>query len=40
MENSVGGEIYNIIKSKYTNNKCAVTIGQKNTHISFHIDVG
>ena len=32
MESGVGGKTYNIIKSMYTNNKCVVKIGKKNTH--------
>ena len=32
MESGVGGKTYDIIKSMYTNNKCAVKIGKKHTH--------
>ena len=32
MGSSVGGKTYNIIKSMYTNNICAVKIGKKHTH--------
>ena len=32
MESGVGGKTYNIIKSMYTNSKCAVKIGKKHTH--------
>ena len=39
MESGVGGKTYDIIKSMYTNNKCAVKIGKK-THISSHRAVG
>jgi hypothetical protein len=39
MESGVGGKTYNIIKSMYTNNKCAVKIGKKK-HISFQSAVG
>jgi hypothetical protein len=30
--NGFGGKAYNIIKSMYTNKKCAVRIGKKHTH--------
>ena len=39
MESGVGGEAYDILKSMYTNNKCAVKIG-KSTHNSSHRAVG
>ena len=29
MESGVGGKTYNIIKSMFTNNKCAVKIGEE-----------
>ena len=32
MESGVGGKTYDIIKSMYTNNKCAVKIGKKHTN--------
>ena len=32
MESGVGGKTCNIVKSMYTNNKCAITIGIKQTH--------
>jgi hypothetical protein len=32
MESGVGGKTYDIIKSTYTNNKCAVKIGKKHTY--------
>ena len=32
MESGVGGKTYDIIKSMYTNNKCAVKMGKKHTH--------
>ena len=32
MESGVGGKTYDIIKSMYTNNKCAVKIGKKHKH--------
>ena len=35
MESGVGGKTYDIIKSMYTNNKCAVKIGKK-THTFLH----
>ena len=31
IESGVGGKTYDIIKSMYTNNKCAVKIGKKHT---------
>uniref|UniRef100_A0A8K9V0N5 Reverse transcriptase domain-containing protein n=1 Tax=Oncorhynchus mykiss TaxID=8022 RepID=A0A8K9V0N5_ONCMY len=33
MESGVGGKTYDIIKSMYTNNKCAVKMGKKHTHL-------
>ena len=33
MESGVGGKTYGIIKSMYTNNKCAVKIGKKHTFL-------
>jgi hypothetical protein len=38
MESGVGGKTYDIIKSMYTNIKCAVKSGGK--HICFHRAVG
>ena len=32
LESGVGGKTYDIIKSMYTNNKCAVKIGKKCTY--------
>jgi hypothetical protein len=32
MESGVGGKTNDIINSKYTNNKCVVKIGKKQTH--------
>jgi hypothetical protein len=34
MESGVGGKTYQIMKSMYTNNKCAVKIGQKHRFLS------
>jgi hypothetical protein len=38
MESGVGGKTYDIIKSMYTNNKCAVKIG-KNTQTFVNVNV-
>ena len=35
LESGIGGKTYDIIKSMYTNTKCAVRIGQKHTEF-FH----
>ena len=37
MESGVGGKKYNIIKSMYTNNKCAVKIGLSPTLFNTYI---
>jgi hypothetical protein len=36
MESGVGGKTYNIIKSMYTNNKCAVKIGEESPKQAGH----